>query len=221
MMDDHSQLDELKVESSNRGKDQKTRILLIVLLVLWLLTLIVLMGVTWNAYFNQKAKTQTLAEQIAFACESGDFGPGVNQEDEDAMCKNAERVIEEEGSVQGLRGPEGPRGPQGPPGIQGPQGPQGIRGLIGITGRNGRPGLEGDAGLDGDDGLNGQDGTPGPMGPPGPQGEQGVVGPEGPEGPPGPTGVIQITTVNCEGPIIQSIVASYDAQTQTITITCN
>jgi hypothetical protein len=30
-----------------------------------------------------------------------------------------------------------------------------------------------------------------------------------------------VTTIGCEGPIIHSISASYDAESQTVTITCN
>lgn len=88
-------LEDLKQESSERGKDPKTRYLLIILLTLWLVTLSALVGIAWGAYFGEKEKTLTLAEQIAFACANGNFGPGISPEDEKALCENAQEVIEE------------------------------------------------------------------------------------------------------------------------------
>jgi len=91
----HTHLDDIKSQSSKKGKDKQTRTLLIVLVVLWLLTLAALIGVAWNAYFKEKEKTQTLAQQISFACDSGDFGEGLSPEDVKALCENAQEVIEE------------------------------------------------------------------------------------------------------------------------------
>lgn len=70
----HSPLEEMKSESAQSAKDPKTRALLAALLALWLVTLAALVGVGWYAYFDQKDKSQSLAQQVALACESGDFG---------------------------------------------------------------------------------------------------------------------------------------------------
>jgi hypothetical protein len=108
-MTDHQQFEEMKAESSRRGKDPKTRKLLVLVLVLWLITLIALVVVWMNAYFNEKAKTLTLAEQVALACAQGDLGPGLDPddlnpglspEDEKVLCENAEKVIENSGEIQ-------------------------------------------------------------------------------------------------------------------------
>lgn len=230
-MNEHSPVDDLKETSTQKGKDPKTRKYLIVLLAMWLLTLAALVGVAWNAYFQQKETSQTLAQQIAAACASGDFGPGVSTDDEHAMCSNAQKVIKDDSNtltpVPGPQGPRGEEGPPGPQGIQGIPGPQGEPGVDGNTGDIGPEGKQGVAGADGlpgaqgEPGVQGEQGLPGEMGP---QGEAGPAGPQGEQGPPGPQGdpgVIKVTTVGCDGPIIRSISTSYDAATQTITITCN
>lgn len=76
----------------------------ITLLIIWLITVAVLMVVGWNAYFGQKDKTLTLAEQIDAACKQGDLGQntdskdlsvGLSPEDEEALCSNAQSVIDE------------------------------------------------------------------------------------------------------------------------------
>lgn len=103
-MNQHTPLDDIKEESAQAGKDMKTRRLLILLLGLWLITLAILVGVAWGAYFQEKGKALTLAEQIASACRQGDLGegltpddlePGLSPEDEEALCDNATKVIEE------------------------------------------------------------------------------------------------------------------------------
>lgn len=95
---------DMSQEPAIKAKDARTRKLLIFLLVIWLVTLLGLIGVSWNAYFNQKSKTQTLAQQVALACRSGDFGPDFSEEDEAALCRNADKAIDEkeiqEGEVQ-------------------------------------------------------------------------------------------------------------------------
>jgi hypothetical protein len=209
----------VKETATEQGKDPRTRHILLGLLALWLLTLIAFLGVTWNAYFNEKNKAQSLAQQIAVACDSGEFGPGLSAEAEEDLCDKAQKVIDS-GSVPnpiaGPQGEAGPIGPQGPPGTDGTDGTQGPRGPPGKQGETGVEGLMGPTGSSGDIGPAG---PPGPAGPDGPQGPQ---GPEGPQGPQGPTGVVNVTTVGCDGPgVITSISASYDASSQTITITCN
>jgi hypothetical protein len=93
-------IDDMKHESADSGKDPKTRTILAVLLALWLVTLAALVGVGWSAYFDEKNTSQTLAQQIAFACENGDFGPGFSDEDQAALCSNADKVIEDQGEIQ-------------------------------------------------------------------------------------------------------------------------
>lgn len=101
MNQENTPLDDIKVESSIRGKDKTTRTILIILLCLWLTTLVALVVVAWNAYFGAKAETETLAQQIALACQSGTIRPPeFSKEDEEAMCKNAEKVIEDSGEIQ-------------------------------------------------------------------------------------------------------------------------
>jgi hypothetical protein len=102
-----SPIEDLKSEATQKSKDPQTRRLLIGLLALWLLTLAALLIIAWSAYFSAKddAKTsaqqsQTLAQQIALACKSGDFGPGFSDEDQSALCSNAKKVIQDQGEIQ-------------------------------------------------------------------------------------------------------------------------
>lgn len=179
MNDFRPPLEDLKEESSKKGRDPKTRRLLFGLLALWLLTLGLLVFVGWNAYFQQKETTQTLAQQIALACERGTIGPpDFTAEDARKICDRAA----EEDPPPVIQGPPGPAGPPGANGIDGTDG------LPGSDGRNGRNGEDGDPGSDGEDGAAGNDGAPGetgsagPAGPPGPQGEQGDPGQDGTDG---------------------------------------
>lgn len=234
-MNEHlAPVEDLTQESAKRGKDRKTRRILDGLVALWLITLAALVGVAWNGYFDQKNEALTLAQQIDAACASGDFGPGVNATDQEALCSNAQKVIDNnQQGLQGLTSPRGPQGETGPQGLQGPPGPPGIdgkNGLDGADGNNGPPGADGAAGetgatgANGQDGVNGADGAPGPAGPegpPGPPGADGKDGADGATGPAGPTGVVAINMVNCDGPVLKGIIGSYDEETKTITITCN
>jgi hypothetical protein len=170
---------ELAVESSKRGRDPKTRRLLLILFIVWLFTLVGFLGLAWNAYFHQKAATQSLAQQIAHACNSGVFGPGMQVEDEKKLCSKAKKEAADNSLSLGIQGPQGPRGEQGPPGPQGYpglQGPTGLQGIMGVHGKNGQPGLDGDVG------------PTGPTGPAGPQGEKGATGDKGDTGAQGDTG---------------------------------
>lgn len=174
MNDNTSPMDDIKGASSQRGKDPLTRRLLLILLILWLLTVVAFLGLAWNAYFSEKATSQSLAEQITVACKSGDFGPGLSEEDEHALCTKAEKVADDNNisiGIQGPRGPEGPQGPQGPPGV-GIQGPIGLRGLMGLPGKNGLS----------------VSGPAGPQGATGPQGEKGERGDKGETGAAGTDG---------------------------------
>lgn len=96
----HQQFEELKHESSIQGKDPKTRRLLIFAVVLWLITLAALVGVSFNAYFNEREKSVSLAQQIAIACESGELGADVSPEDVERICDSAKKVIENAGEIQ-------------------------------------------------------------------------------------------------------------------------
>lgn len=166
-------------ESAVSGKDGNTRKLLIILLTLWLLTLGVLIAVGWNAYFDQKDKAQTLAQQLQIACERGTIGPpDFTAEDAERLCSNAEKSSPDQVVI------EGPPGPQGPPGIDGTDGTDGTDGRGGRDGKDGDPGSNGQDGVDGLDGVGtpGETGSTGPAGPPGPQGEQGPPGTNGTDG---------------------------------------
>jgi hypothetical protein len=239
MPDSNSPIDDMKDESAQKAKDPQTRRLLVGLGVLWLLTLAALFAIAWNAYFSEKAKARTLAQQIAYACENNTFGPGLDQEDETRLCENADKVIENDDIPEGIPGPEGDPGPPGPPGSPGddgedgsngrpgPEGDKGPPGPGGEPGRDGNPGPPGDDGSPGDNGPPGSDGTPGTDGKDGAAGEPGSQGPPGPQGetgpagPQGPPGVTNVTTTGCDGPIVSNLTATYDAETQTINIVCN
>lgn len=82
-------------QSSKKGRDKLTRRLLIGVLIVWLITLTGVVVFAWLAYFGEKEKSQTLAQQISMACEEGSFGPEFSKEDEEALCDNAEAVIDE------------------------------------------------------------------------------------------------------------------------------
>jgi len=176
-MSDNVPFQELAFESSKRGRDPKTRRILLVVLALWLFTLLGFLGLAWNAYFNEKATSQSLAAQITHACKSGDFGPGLNDSDEKKLCSKAAQVADNSSVSIGIQGPRGPRGPQGPPGIQGPVGLQGLMGIHGLNGKNGK------------NGLNGTDGLIGPMGPQGVKGDKGDTGDKGAPGSDGTSAV--------------------------------
>lgn len=92
--------DDLKAESAAVGKDSKTRRILLILLALWLVTLAALIGVGWRAYFNERGKTETLAQQIDLACVNDDFGEGFSKEDQAALCDNAKKVLKAKGDIQ-------------------------------------------------------------------------------------------------------------------------
>lgn len=206
MAPDKSTVSEMAVEPSHKGKDVPSRSILIVLVVLWALLAIGMLVLAWNYAFQQKDAAQTLAQQLAYACDSGDFGPGIDEATEKAMCSNADDVIKDQAPSRAIQGPPGRDGRDGIDGIDGTDGASGPRGFPGKKGKNGRDGLDGADGLNGingKDGLDGEDGT------------------DGKDGLPGPPGVVQVTTIGCEGPVIHSIVVGYDAESQTITITCN
>lgn len=175
-MNEPTPLDELKEKSAERGKRPRTRHVLVALFIVWLLTLGTLIAVGWNAYFDQKERTQTLAQQIAIACERGTIGPpDFTAEDAEELCETAEKEGDSPVVI------EGPQGPPGPDGVDGSDGTDGTDGTDGRNGRNGRDGDPGSDGQDGTDGASipGEPGAAGPAGPPGPQGEQGAPGQSG------------------------------------------
>jgi Collagen triple helix repeat (20 copies) len=179
-MSENTPFRELAVESSRQGRDPKTRRILLILLILWLLTLVGFLGLAWNAYFTQKAATQSLAAHIAKACKDDNFGPGMSNTEEKNLCAKAKEEVDNNSITLGVQGPQGPRGPQGPQGIPGIQGPMGFQGLIGLNGKNGKNGLDGKEGLAG---------AVGPTGPAGSQGEKGDPGATGDTGPSGTSAV--------------------------------
>lgn len=178
MKSDSEPLPQLTAKATREGRDPRTRRILYGLTALWLVTLIALVAVAWNAYFDQKEKAQTLAQQIDLACELGTFGPpDFTPEDTAELCSNARRSDPKAPVLI-----PGPEGPQGIPGINGVDGTDGKNGQNGANGSNGQDGSDGE---DGDPGSNGQDGTNGTNGVDGAPGE---TGPAGPAGPPGPQG---------------------------------
>lgn len=200
-------VNELKAASAERGRDHKTRVILVMAVGTWLVAMLVLGGVTWNAYFKEKGKSQTLAQQVSDACEAGDL----DEEERQDLCDNAEKVIENEDGLDGVDGKDGKDGADGADGLDGTDG---------VDGKNGRNGKNGKPGTDGADGPPGPRGSLGPAGPPGEDGTNGIDGEDGADGADGPPGVVNVETVDCEGPVIHSISASYNAETQTVTISC-
>jgi hypothetical protein len=199
-VNEKSPVSEMAVEPAHQGKDTPSRSILIVLVALWALLTIGMLVFVWKYAFEQKDSAQTLAQQIAFACKSGDFGPDLSEANAEAICSNAQKVIKDQAPSQAIQGRPGRDGKDGTDGVDGaPGGP----GPSGKNGKNGINGIDGVNGLNGKDGLDGKDGT------------------DGKDGPPGPPGVVQVTTIGCDGPIIHSIAATYDAESQTVTITCN
>lgn len=207
MSDVPEPIKEMKAESTSQGRDHKTRVWLVIAVGFWILTLLALGIVSWNAFFDEKEVKERLAQQVAEACLSGDL----SEADQQDLCENAEKVIEDEEDPLVIEGEDGRDGTDGEDGRDG------------IDGRDGKDGRNGKNGRPGQDGLNGEDGegVPGPQGIQGEPGQQGPKGDRGEPGPQGPSGVVAIETVGCEGPVIQSLSASYNAETQTITIICN
>lgn len=220
-------LEDLTQISAKRGKDPKTRKYLVVLLVLWLLTLAALVGVAWNAYFTEKAKSLTLAQQITSACTSGNFGDDMPPEEQKQLCTDAESVVEDGPTLNLIKGPKGDKGDPGDRGFQGIPGFSGTDGQDGTDGKDGRNGLDGADGTNGIDGQNGTNGVDGLNGVDGQNGTDGVdgqpgeKGDKGDKGDTGEPGVVAVNSVNCDGPLIRSINMTYDPTTQTITIFCN
>lgn len=180
-MSEQTPFQNLAKESSKEGRDPKTRRILLVLLILWALTFIGFLGVAWNAYFHQKAATESLAQQITHACNSGDFGPGLSDDDETKLCNKAKKEAAGSNVSLGIQGPRGEQGPPGPQGLQGNPGLQGPTGLQGIMGRRGQPGQPGI----GTEGPPGSPGDKGDIGDKGDKGDKGDVGDKGDTGPAG------------------------------------
>jgi hypothetical protein len=112
---DTQPVDGLVHELESRRKADRTRKIVYVLIALWLGTLAALVVVAWNAYFSEKNKALTLAQQVAVACSSDnkipdrnrtDFGYYLSPEEEKVLCTNAKRVINQndpelqEGEIQ-------------------------------------------------------------------------------------------------------------------------
>lgn len=102
-MEDTQPVDGLIQELDNRRKRDKTRRYLVIVLVLWLLTFAALVAVAWNAYFKERQKALTLAEQVTVACEEGNLAPwhqldptrGLSPEERKVLCANAKKVVEQ------------------------------------------------------------------------------------------------------------------------------
>lgn len=94
-MSEQSPLEDARDEAQQSAKDPKTRRLLLILLIIWLFTIVFFAVITWNAYFSEKSRTQTLAQQIAQACKNQDFGPDMSDETRKALCRNAKEAIDD------------------------------------------------------------------------------------------------------------------------------
>jgi hypothetical protein len=102
-MDETQPVDGLVHELEGRRKRDRTRTYLTALLGLWLLTFAALVVVAWNAYFKEKDKALTLAQQIIIACEEGNLQPdsipdptrGLSAEERKVLCSNAKKVVEQ------------------------------------------------------------------------------------------------------------------------------
>lgn len=213
---------ELVRESTKKAKDGRTRKAMLLLGLLWLgLVTFLIVDSRMDAAEQQKT-TLSFAEEIQNLCKTENIKSG--------LCGDADKVVKNDGDVTAVVGPKGDKGDTG---AQGPQGPKGDKGEKGDPGKNGQNGSDGLAGLDG---LMGAIGLQGPQGEPGEQGIQGepglngvdgkdgadgAKGETGPPGPTGKTGVVAVNTVNCDGPMISSVTSAYNADTQTITLTCN
>jgi hypothetical protein len=200
---------EMKAASAQRAKDPRSRGLIVILAVLAILLASLSFAVIASGYFREKDKALTLAQQIKTACESGEFGPGLDTERIDKLCGNAQKVIENQT-------PDAVPGPRGPRGFQGPVGPPGRDGADGEPGRNGRPGQ---AGTPGSSGVDGQNGVDGPKGDKGDKGEKGDKGDKGEKGDPGSDGAPGrgIQSFSCDGIGNLSVTVTYtDGTTETV-----
>lgn len=88
-------VDDMKQKAYDGSADPKTRRRLVALSILLVISLVALVAQGWWYGIRQKKDAETLAQQIAMACEKGDFGLDFSQEDEEVLCENAEKVIEE------------------------------------------------------------------------------------------------------------------------------
>lgn len=88
-------VNDMKGRAYRTSRDPKSRRMIVMLSILLVLSILALVAQGWWYAFKQKENAQTLAQQITMACQNGDFGPGFSQEDEDAICKNAQKVIQE------------------------------------------------------------------------------------------------------------------------------
>jgi hypothetical protein len=190
---------------------------------------------------------QTFADQAASAC--ADPVQRVELAEQGFSCKALEEAAEqvENDDVdpvlvpgpQGDRGLTGPRGFPGPAGVDGEPGPRGLVGPQGDRGPRGFDGSDstipgpqgeastvpGPAGPKGDAGPRGEQGPRGETGPAGPQGDPGPAGPvgaDGAPGPAGPAGVVNVVTAPACAALLpgMSVSLTYDAGTQTLTLTC-
>lgn len=93
-MTDIDPVQEMKHRAEQRGVDPRERRRFVIVCILLSLSLIAMVAAGVWAWTVQRDRARTLAQQIALACNSGDFGPDFSQEDEDALCKNAEKVID-------------------------------------------------------------------------------------------------------------------------------
>lgn len=200
-------------EPIKKAKDGKTRKLFWGFIVLWLVLVTFLISWLAIAYISQRDQTLSFAEEIQKQCDQENLSGG--------LCGDAEKVVKNDGEVQTIIGAQGPKGDKGDTGTQGPKGDTGSPGPKGDKGDTGQNGSEGAAGTPGSVGSQGPQGIPGEQGEPGATGPQGEPGPMGPQGEQGPSGLVSIQTVGCDGPVISSITSSYDAESRTITISCN
>lgn len=238
--------DEEIVRSAVTVVDRRRRTLLRVVGMVVVVLLVGSFTAGIASYLTLKASAQDsteLAQQIQKACSmTATPDPDLAQ-----FCPKADQVVNSAPSQIKSDPVPGPPGPTGSSGAQGPQGPgptvvqiqaavrsycsisgscRGPRGLTPTTAQvvaavtvycsnNNR--CQGPSGASGKDGANGQNGSDGVNGT---EGKDGKDGAPGPQGPPGVVNVIDNCDTAPDGQVVGDVNASYDAATQTVTLSC-
>src|SRR5690606_39089041 len=154
------ELNAVKAEAAESGKDPKTRRLILTLALMSGLSMVVALIAGWVSWSETRDEVRgqvqagaNLAQQVEEACTDP-----TRRIDLGSLCKEAKDVTEivREGppGAPGLTGPpgmQGPPGPQGPTGIQGPRGNAGPQGPPGTDGAQGPQGIRGVAGPQGEE----------------------------------------------------------------------
>lgn len=191
---------QIAVEAASRGRDPKTRKILLALSIFAVASACLTGWALYHAYDKERDAANAglgLAAQVEAACNDDVPDRPAVQE----LCDRAKDVVENaSGPAVGPQGPKGDDGRDavdgidgvdGLPGKQGPQGPRGPQGPAGQAGRGGSDGRNGENGTDGET-VVGPQGPVGPVGPQGPAGPKGDTGDKGEDGADGADGVMQL-----------------------------